>query len=373
MKKLSTSLAFAAALWASEIEAKELTKWQQAAVSAAINILLINDEEPTIELPSQNDYVVLSEDAANEANEDPKNILAGSNDDRCVYSFDLQGRQGWIEAGTVIITIKWATEQQLRNSINKAHLTIDGVFVDDAPTSNIRWNQIFFEDMNNFIVGDKNTEIALELGGSSIGFQRVWETLTNLKVSDVAIKDIKSFISQEDLPDVWLNNIETAEEFSIVPALVVPEVLATLNSSSQWQIRVWLNTWANTNINNNSNPNAVIEELRFSTLWSTQITQFKLVNRFDSTISIIADIDENNMVTFNFDAFDSLPHNQWLLAEWFFSFWNIEPVLDGNSDGAIASVKLLKDGITYSVPWLPNSDNLQSQLRWDLDLWSRTY
>jgi len=327
-----------------------------------------NDEVRNSELFSSREIIVtdsgfltLTEDVNNEDNENSKTILAGSSE--TVFSVDIQSINESMDVETVVFTV----DTDLTSAITNASLYLDDTLVDTNSNLDIAATAITFDNLDALIIEEVTSELKLALNTEAIGYQKVGQTLQNVKVSGISIKkgNMEGIDSGKDAPvDIDLTNITSSKAFSIVSATINVWVNTSLDSSNTTEINVSLNTGDNTSSSSNASVEVQVSTLTFSTAGSNYDSEYELFSGSDTT-NVITNSAIDGVLSFDIISLNSILQS----AE--FETFGIRAV--SPQEGDIVSLTLLSNGITYDVLNVDNSSGIVMQNAANLPLGERTY
>ena len=303
-------------------------------------------------------------DESNDANEDPKTLLAGA-DNQTVFSIDVQSTNEPTDVEDVTFTLTGSDlSAEVRNTISNASLYLDGVFIDRNTNSDITYfgtagtttegvpvaagnATILFDDLDTLIIPEQTSELELRINTESIGFQRVGESLVDVSVIRVDFQEIEGDESDEDVNDVFATG--SSETFTVARAVLTSRVSSGLNTSNPI-VGIDADLGDNRATNNNATPNVLLDALRFDISGTSAGTQFTLSNT-DGSTSITLEVgtdDVNNILTFDLAAnFTELDDRT--LSNGNEELFEIQVTPDTAAENVTVSLELLRDGMTYTV------------------------
>jgi len=214
--------------------------------------------------------VTLVLDGANEDNEFDKLALAGNS--KIVASYDVRADNEEVDVETVTFTLESNTALTPRDVFEDATLLIDGVAVETNSNSDIQAGAfaananftITFEDLENLIIPETTSELALQLNSANIGEDETGATTLGILVNDVVISEAEGVESGKDLiangldgipnnaddqiVDFSNDNPADSRTLDVVPAIVTPSVVTTFGTDDQTsELRLVVDGGSNTN------------------------------------------------------------------------------------------------------------------------------
>ena len=282
-------------------------------------------------------------DDSNTANEDPKTLLAGTND-QTVFSVDVNATNEPVNVSWVVFNI---TGPNIVTAISRASLYLDGVFIDRNSNSNIFSDRIEFTNLDTLIISQQSTELELRIETFPIGFGEVWQPLSNIEVTGVDFSGITGDASQEVVADISVTG--ESQLFTIAPATLSTRVTFGLNTSNPI---IWIQSdhGSNTSVDSTAIPNVILATLRLDVSGTSNGTRFTLSN-VDGTDSIIREVgvdDVNRILEFDLTQ---LSIEDRTLSNWNEELFELQITPDIFAENVTVSVELLRDGINYSVEW----------------------
>jgi len=326
-----------------------------------------DDVEPSGTAVSANRIIVTgaglltaSFDASNEANEDPKTLLAGS-DDQVVFSLDVQSTNEPTDVEDVVFTLAGSNLTNLRNTISNASIYLDGVFIDQNTNSDIDVQSataatITFDDLDDLIIPEQTSELELRLNSESIGFQRVGDALNNVTITQVEFLEIEGDESDEDVDDLSVVNgtavTGTSQPFSFARGVLVPRISSGVNTSNPI-VGVVADLGDNRADNDNTIPNITLNTFTFDVSGTTVGTTITLQNSDGTNSDVQTVLAGTPPVVFDLAAAGFTTDERIVSSgnEEFFELQIVTPDVESPS----VSVELLRDGLNYSL--FPDSNN----------------
>ena len=301
-----------------------------------------------------------------EYNDSEKNITAWN--DFTIMSWKTSSRYESVDVWTVTFYIEGVDAQNLKYSIDYANLYFEWIFISKISSSDIKIlssNKVSltFENLEDFIVPQKEVSFRLWIKAKSIWYERIWKTIKDVRVTSVNISEA-----------VWVNswnNINaftttiSVEWFSIVPWIPVVSVINDLNNSTVVKLNISWEFWDSKIDLNNSKPKIEIKKLKFSVYDNSNTATFRLVNTDNTGDSIIWVI---NWTILEFDL-SAMNEVNKTITSW---KWEDYEIFISNTDRWL-SLNLLKDGLTYDVLWVSWADNLNINMNNSISLWYRDF
>jgi len=264
-----------------------------------------------------------------------------------------------------IETVVYTVNTDLRNSITNASLYLDNTIINSNSNSDITASTIRFDNLDSLIIEESNSELRLVLNTTSIGFQKVGETIIGALITDISLQKMEGLESGISSANVIFNNLVSSKSFSIVPATIVASTVSSFGSEAKF--RLTMDAGDNTASNSNVSPIVDIQNLVFSTIGSTYTGDYSL-NVEDNSANITVSSPVNGILTFDSDNIDELIDMGVITNNETFI---LTPT--GITAGQTVSVKLLGKGITYNVTNVDDSSGLITRSTSDLDLGSQIF
>lgn len=285
-------------------------------------------------------------DDSNEANEDPKTILAGT-DGAVVFSVDVQSTNEPTDVEDVVFTLAGPNLTDIRNTIANASLYLDGVLVDTNTNSDIdelsaTSATITFDDLDTLIVPEQTSELELRLNTESIGFQRVGSSLTGVTVTAVDFSEIEGDESDEDVLDVSITG--TSQQFDIVRGTLIPRISGGSNTSNP-TIGVDALLGDNRAENDNTIPNIVLNSISLDVTGTTAGTIISISNS-DGNTPVVQTVGTTSIVVFDVTSF---PAADRIISSGNEEFFEIQITPNAQDENVTVSIELTRDGLNYTV------------------------
>ncbi|USN57966.1 MAG: S-layer homology domain-containing protein [Candidatus Peribacteria bacterium] len=305
-------------------------------------------------------------DANNDDNEDTKTILGGES--MVVASYDVQATNEAVDVETVTVTLS-QTGSDVKNSIASADLYLGSTKVGSASNSDVSTanGTISFTNLTKLIIPTEEEELKVQLNTSTIGYQKVGQTLTGLYVTSIALTTVEGVDSGNTVSSQ--TETDDSETFSIVPAVVTPAVVTQFGSDAKFSITV--NDGSNTQTGSNSAVTVTLGTLTFThngntTESGSTATGYVLYKDGQSSDQVGGVISGGN-VTFDLSTFGTATNGQVSSS----ATYVIHAL--GTVDKTYG-LKLQTDGVQYTT----NSDGgssvgLTSNMSTELDLGSKTF
>ncbi|MBT3853729.1 hypothetical protein HOF65_07345, partial [bacterium] len=237
--------------------------------------------------------------------------------------------------------------------VASAKLYLDDVVVATATNSDVSdatGSTITFENINNLDFPTVEAELRLAIVTETIGYEKIGNTVLDVKVTDIALSDAEGVDSSETVV-VDVTDVDTAPEtdselFSVVPAVVVASVDQKLETGSV-KVTVTVDTGDNTATGSAASPVVTIQGLGVIDLvTSTGVVNFNIFEEGEST-----GLTEGSfgVVVSGSQTFDLIPTD---------------------TTAVTYTLRLPTDGVTYDAA---ASTGLTSNLSTELDLGTKTY
>ena len=287
-------------------------------------------------------------DASNEANEDPKTILAGT-DNVVVFSLDVQSTNEPTDVEDVVFTLNGPDLTNIRNTVQNAELYLDGIFIDDNTNSDIDVTTggatITFDDLDDLIIPEQTSELELRLNTNSIGFQRIGSALNNVQVTAVDFTNIEGDESDEDVADVSVLGV--GQPFSFARGTLVPRISTGLNSSNP-TIGVNADLGDNRATNDNTIPNITLNSLTFDVSGTTVGTTIVIENSDGTTQASAVVAAGTPNIVFDLAAAGFTPDER-IVSSGNEEFFELQITPDAAAENVTVSIELLRNGLNYTV------------------------
>lgn len=102
-----------------------------------------------------------------------------------VYSADIQATNEEIDVETAVFTV----DQDLTKAVTSASLYLGDTLIATNANSDITATTITFDNLTGLIVPESTDELRLELNTSTIGYEKVGETINPVMVTQVVLSD----------------------------------------------------------------------------------------------------------------------------------------------------------------------------------------
>lgn len=304
-------------------------------------------------------------------NENTKNILAG--EEAFIYKQSLSSLYEASEIWKIVFYITWTEISNIKNSIQKWNLYLEGMLIDTVWTSKIdiisnTQAKITFDNLDNFVITQNIRQMRLKIQTATIWYQKIWKTITNLHISKVWFDDIKWLSSWKKL-NTYTISTEPGDIFSIIPGILKIKVEKTLSSNIPEINIKWL--FNNNSIDSsNSSPSIKLNKVELSKLWSSSdnwIT-YHIYNSDNSGNKVLWTINWNII---EFDMTQLLQRNNTITnsAKW----EDYKILISGGNTNTIIVLSLIKSWITYEVLGLNWTSNLNINMKSELILGSKSY
>ena len=302
--------------------------------------------------------------------EDNKTILAW--EEAFIYKQSYSSLYEASEVWKAIFYISWPDVGDLKNTIESASLYLEWSMIDTVWSSKIdimssSLAKITFNNLNDFIITENVREARLKIKTSNIWFQKIGKTIWNLYVSKVWFDDIRGLSSSKTLDSYSVTKVW--ELFSIVTGVLDISVKKNLSSNIPEINLKWL-FWNNSIDSSNGSPVIELDNIRFSTLWSTWNADviYSIYNSDRSGDKVLGTVYWD---TVEFDMSWMLYTNKTITNS---SKWeDYKIVLEWTNSNTVIVLSLIKDWIDYHILWTSNSNNIKINLKKELNLWTKNY
>lgn len=327
-------------------------------INAVEDKVIINEEEQDMVI----DYPGFSDDYLDE----DKNIVAGS--DYIIFSWKISSKYESVDVWSIKFYIEWLDASYLKNSIDSAYLYLEWAYIAKAMLKDIdiissTKATITFDNMDNFIVPQKEVAFRLWIKANSIWYEKIGKTLKDLAITKVSLYDA-----------VWLNswnNINafttdiSVESFSIVPWIPVVSVVNNLSTSTVVKINIKWEFWSNTIDSSNAAPSINLNKIRLTAHDNSDTTIYKLLNSDDSSDYVIW-IRNWSLLEFDLSIMNS---KNKTISNW---KWEDYEIRISNTTMWV-TLEMPKDGIEYDVLGVDWAINLNINMKNSINLWYRDF
>lgn len=267
--------------------------------------------------------------------------------------------------------ITWNNILDLKYAIENAYLYVEGVLLKTASYSDIEIltttkASITFDNIEDFILpSDKQIDFRLAVKSNTIWYEKIWKTMKDLIVSEIDFYDVVWVTSGNSIVRVEISRF-SSEEFSISPATLSVEVLKDFNSSYNAELNIKWDFWQNTIDASNKTPVIELDKLKVSVWWSDASTAtYSLYNTGNSSDSITW-VYNSGVVEFDLS---SLWINNKTVWDWSWKKYTIRV----SWVTTWIWMDLLKNGITYNIIGISNSNNININLENSINLGYRDF
>ncbi len=300
-------------------------------------------------------------------NDFDKNILAG--EEVFVYEWWAWAFYEKAKVSGVRFYIVWDNISDLKYTINKSYLYVDGLLLKTASYGDIdilssTRASITFNNIDNFILPtDTNLDFRLSIKTNNIWYEQVWKTMKNLKVSEVDFFDVTGLTTWDFIVKTEISNVNS-EYFSILPSILNIEVIKNLYKSNHIELNIKSISWSNITATSKATPLVELNKIQFSVWWTNSNTSTYTLYNKDNSSDIVIGVYNSWIVEFDLSSLT------WKIIWW----WQGENYIINISwiDNSIW-IELLKKWIIYSIDWISNSDNLNINLEKNIDLGYRDF
>lgn len=310
--------------------------------------------------------VTVTNDANNTDNKDVKTVLAW--DSTTVFSADIQATNEKVDAEIVEFSLTWSTFASLKNAIATASLYLGDTLIATNSNADITDGGsatiVAFKNLTTMIVPTTASEIKLKLNTSNIGYEKVGATVTNVTVTNLALKTIDWVDSGKSIADYSVV-INSSKAFAVVPATVTASVVQTMSSSDRkTKVKFTVNDGNNSASGSNSDVQVDLTQLTF-TAWGTYTGQYKIYVDGQSASFATGAVTSGSLV---FSAANlNATYGAGVIT------WNetyVIEMVDSLTAGNNASLTLVKQGVQYSATNVDNATGLTTNATAELELGS---
>lgn len=298
-------------------------------------------------------------DSSSDLNKNNKTLLAWNKYKIVEYKISAINEE--VDVNKIVFTLNWATGTEIKRAIATASIYLDWKLIDTNTNADINSadKTITFPELDWFIIPKEEVTLQLEINTSTIGYEKIWETLPDLSVVQLDLLEAEGVDSWKTVAEQ--QDTTVSKLFTISPVTVKSTVTSTFGSEAK--IKITIDTWDNTITTSNSDVRIDLKTLIFSELWNSwEIDAYTLYLEWDSS-DIITWTNTWSTVTFDLTTFTNkrISDNETYILK------------NKGTTSNTYWLKLRKDWIIY----LQNSDNplieIKSNELDEKDLWTRTY
>ena len=227
--------------------------------------------------------LALSYNDNDDANQDEKTILAWEKVEIIEYKLNASNEE--INVWKVQLTLSGSTWADIKKTIEYANIYLDDELIASNSNSDIdaTASTITFDDLDDLIIPKEETTLSIELVTSRIGYEKVGQTLIDVKATNLVLSDSEWVDSNKVVSDVSL--LQDSNLFTIAPAIVSATVKQQFGTEAKLALSISI--WENTEVSSTTDVKVDLEKLTFTELGNSwEADWYVLYKEWDSWVSI---------------------------------------------------------------------------------------
>ena len=303
--------------------------------------------------------LTLSYNANDNVNKDEKTVLAWEKIKFVEYKLNATNEK--IDIWKLVLTLTGSSWIDLKKTIEYWNLYLDGQLLESNSNSDIDSTNstITFDNLENLIIPKEESTLTFELVTSRIGYEKIGQTLIDVKSTQLVLTDAEGKDSNKVVPDATLT--QDSNLFTIAPATI--EAIVSQQFWTEAKLKIKINSWDNTEMNSTTDIKVDIETLIFTELGNSLETDwYILYKEWDSWTSITW-VNAWGTVSFDLSSFANkrISNEETFLIR-----------TRGTVDKTYG-LKLRKNWIIYKTTSDESLTPLTGNLTDEKDFWSKTY